>query len=504
MLKTIISVFLLCLTSVNAYAQWTSGSCVAAYSSCSAAGYEREDTEGYDCTTSAKVYIISGAEAVETTCYKGCTELATDCLAAGYFTYSSSDSYYYYNEVTIPGVSGNLTCYQNRSRYYSSCSAADSSYQSSNSGYCGCSSIKIYISKTGTQTTCYYNCKNVCTSSAYPYTSAPTNGYLDGNSCTGYTGTSKSTCSGSSATRYDSIGCNSGYCLSGSTCYNVCDTSAYKYTSAPSNATLSGIYCTGYEGTSGGSCTGSSVKRYNSFTCNSGYCKKTSNAGTKLETKTCVATCDSSTYKYTLIANATMSNPCTGYYNSGGNCETSTSTKYSSFTCNDGYCKSGSSCYTACSHSDYPYSASNLPDNATLSGESCSRFALQGRCVYPTSPQYSSFTCNSGYIYNVLTGNCTKVTDGTGSSSGGSSGGSNDCYKPFDCSNYGGSSCSNDGCMGVGKRCHMNPYCPDITGCMDKYYAEYNADPYCNGGYDTTSSGSLSTSGGLNSGSMIP
>lgn len=348
MLKTIISVFLLCLTSVNAYAQWTSGSCVAAYSSCSAAGYEREDTEGYDCTTSAKVYIISGAEAVETTCYKGCTELATDCLAAGYFTYSSSDSYYYYNEVTIPGVSGNLTCYQNRSRYYSSCSAADSSYQSSNSGYCGCSSTKIYISKTGTQTTCYYNCKNVCTSSAYPYTSAPTNGYLDGNSCTGYTGTSTSTCSGSSATRYDSIGCNSGYCLSGNTCYNVCDTSAYKYTSAPSNATLSGIYCTGYAGTSGGSCSGSSVKRYNSFTCNSGYCKYLMSE--KLG-YACTATCDSSTYKYTSIANATMSNPCTGYYNSGGNCETSKSTKYSSFTCNDGYYKAGNSCLKSTSSS---------------------------------------------------------------------------------------------------------------------------------------------------------
>ena len=476
MLKTIISVFLLCLTSVNAYAQWTSGSCVAAYSSCSAAGYEREDTEGYDCTTSAKVYIISGAEAVETTCYKGCTELATDCLAAGYFTYSSSDSYYYYNEVTIPGVSGNLTCYQNRSRYYSSCSAADSSYQSSNSGYCGCSSIKIYISKTGTQTTCYYNCKNVCTSSAYPYTSAPTNGYLDGNSCTGYTGTSTSTCSGSSATRYDSIGCNSGYCLSGNTCYNVCDTSAYKYTSAPSNATLSGSSCTGYAETSGGSCSGSSVKRYNSFTCNSGYCKYLMSA--KLG-YACTATCDSSTYKYTSIANATMSNPCTGYYNSGGNCETSTSTKYSSFTCNDGYCKSGSSCYTACSYSDYPYSASNLPDNATLSGESCSRFGSGGLCVTTTSPRYSNFTCNYGYIYNVLTGNCAEVTDG----SGGSSGGSSDCYRPFDCSNYGGSSCSNDHCYGVRQRCRIHPNCTS-EACIAQAENQVASDPTCTNNAD--------------------
>ncbi len=396
MLKTIISVFLLCIASVNAYAQWTSGSCVSAYSSCTAAGYEREDTEGYTCTTSAKVYIISGTEAVETTCYKGCTELATDCLAAGYYTYSSTDSYYYYNEITIPGVSGNLTCYQNRSRYYSSCTAANSSYKDSKTNYCGCSAVTIYTSKTGATKTCYSGCKAVCLPGTYQYTSAPTNGYLSGDSCTGPTGISGSTCNNLSVVAYTAIGCNSGYCLLNGACYTVCDSSTYKYTSAPSHATLSGTYCTGYTGTSGGACSGSSLKRYTSFTCNSGYCMEITNAGSKLETKTCVAACDSSTYKYSQISNATMSNPCTGYYNSGTKCESTKSTKYSSFTCNSGYYKVGNSCLKSTS------SSGGGSDNCTGGG----KILVNGVCKTCQEAGYcwncyaAGYTTNGGCINN--------------------------------------------------------------------------------------------------------
>ena len=121
----------------------------------------------------------------------------------------------------------------------------------------------------GSTKTCYSGGSTVCSSSSYPYSSI-SNATMSG-ACTGYRSTAGGSCSGSSATYYSGFTCKSGYCKSGSACYNVCSTSSYPY-STISNATMSGA-CTGYTGTSASTCSGSSATRYSGFTCNSGYCK---------------------------------------------------------------------------------------------------------------------------------------------------------------------------------------------------------------------------------------
>ncbi len=94
--------------------------------------------------------------------------------------------------------------------------------------------------------------------------------------------------------------------------------------------------------------------------------------------------------------------------------------------------------------------------------------------------------CPKGYAWSSVTKECTLLGDYTPTHDQPNTPANNSCSLPFDCSNYGGSSCSNDGCMGVGKRCRINPNCENVYGCMDKYNAEYYSDPNCQGNKGTS------------------
>ena len=147
-------------------------------------------------------------------------------------------------------------------------------------------------------------------------------------------------------------GCKTNFCLYSSACYQVCDTSTYKYFTGssylPSNASpdTSSSSCLGYAGTSAGNCSGQSLTRYTDFVCNSDFCKA-NNQCNQVWTDSL-----KTSYPYTAqVSNATMGASAT-YYDgaSAGNCST-TSTRYPSFTCNSGYYKNSAG--TGCEECTY-------------------------------------------------------------------------------------------------------------------------------------------------------
>ncbi len=325
-------------------------------------------------------------------------------------------------------------------KYYGSCTAANSSYKTTNSGYCGCSEVPNLYTSSGGKLTCYSGCNTLCLSGSYPYT-AKSNATMSG-ACTGYRGTSASTCS-SQGTYYSGFTCNSGYCRSGDVCYAWCNQSSYPYhsSSKPSNSTVSGNTCKGRWGTNQGNCSASSeITYYSDFTCNSGYCK----SGTA-----CYTVCSTSTYGYTTAnqpANSTLTGACTGYTGtSGSTCSGSSSTRYSGFTCNSGYVKVGNTCqkiYNSCTdaNSSYRTSAGNYCAystttiynssgtaitcyyGGTAASASCSAYSSSYRdsagstCNYTTKTVYKSpgsATCTAMTCYTGGTTCSTACASGT-------------------------------------------------------------------------------------------
>lgn len=230
-------------------------------------------------------------------------------------------------------------------RYYSSCTDWNSSYKSTNEGYCGCTEVTAYNSSCSTLT-CYSGCKNVCASSLYPYSIPPLNGYLSGSSCTGYTFVdADGSCLGTSATYYSDYECITGYCKSsaigvvlpkadiiiddrlpiGGICekaYTTCALAGYSSSKTGTNCSAVTVYKPSCTTMTCWNCTGSSSGGSNC--CDRGYTYDCTSLG---------GTCSNTTSSY----NGVMCDQCTlsvnccnqGYTydctNAGGGCSNTVS-----------------------------------------------------------------------------------------------------------------------------------------------------------------------------------
>ena len=90
-----------------------------------------------------------------------------------------------------------------------------------------------------------------------------------------------------------------------------------------------------------------------------------------------------------------------------GKCYTSTSSYLSCSTGQDVACYNTANW---CDHNTYPYTASNVPSNSTVSGTSCSgyRGASGGQCAPNTNSTYhSDFKCNNNYV--KVDGECKRA-----------------------------------------------------------------------------------------------
>lgn len=152
-------------------------------------------------------------------------------------------------------------------------------------------------------------------------------------------------------------------------------------------------------------CTGCDIEVNTAWQCNTNYCKSGSE---------CLSICDSSKYKYTssnIPSNASLgTDSCTSYSGtSQGDCTGSKTTKYSSWSCNTNYCKVNNSCSNYCNAGTYKY---NKITNATM-GDSCTGYYAKssGNCSGSTYTRYSSYTCNSGYVYDSSQGECVLDCD---------------------------------------------------------------------------------------------
>ena len=352
-----------CYTNTASYTNCSSCSDKTCYkglqtvnASCSAAGY-RASAGNYCNYSTPKIYTgtAGGACGSQTTCYSGGTECTSSCPSGSVASVSNSQCYGGTTSYTSCTSCASTTCYKSVQTVNASCSAAG--YRASAGNYCNYSTPKIYTGTAGgacgSQTTCYSGgteCTSSCPSGSVASVSntqcyGSTTSYTSCDSCsstTCYVGIETAQASCSAAGYLDAnTGCGAssvqiftgagGRC-SPKTCYTagytVCDSSSYPYQSnAVSNGKGSGTSCYGRRGTSGGSCTSSTTTTYySSFTCNSGFCKKSD---------ACYKTCPESSYPYTSVSGATMTGSCTGIRgNSGGNCTgSSTGTYYSGFTC---------------------------------------------------------------------------------------------------------------------------------------------------------------------------
>ena len=303
-------------------------------------------------------------------------------------------------------------------------------------------------------TGCDADCSVVtCSTSTYPYTSDPSNGYLSGSSCTprssdcstnttryagftcnsGYcksgtpgcsptvscsavtppsnahgtttctpvTGTTTTSCS-TGTTVYTAWACDSGYCKSGSACYEVksCSSTTYPYTSAPSHATLSGSSCTPRPSNT---CT-AGTKQYSGWTCNSGY--HTNSAGTGCDADCTVVTCSA----VTIPSNAHGTTTCTP---KDKNCNNGTSV-YTAWACDSNYHtnSAGTGCDKDCSV--VTCSSVTVPSNA----HGTSTCTPKDKNCNSGTTVYTEWACNTGYTTNSAGTGCEKCSDKYPSSSG--------------------------------------------------------------------------------------
>ena len=350
-----------CYTGTTSYTNCSSCSSTTcytgqttAYADCAAAGYSSSKT-GKCGTTTKAIKTNPGGECGSATCYTGGSTCQDSCPSGSSASVGNSQCYTNTASYTNCSSCSDKTCYKGLQTVNASCSAAG--YRASAGNYCNYSTPKIYTGTAGgacgSQTTCYSGgteCTSSCPSGSVASVSntqcyGSTTSYTSCDSCsstTCYVGIETAQASCSAAGYLDAnTGCGAssvqiftgagGRC-SPKTCYTagytVCDSSSYPYQSnAVSNGKGSGTSCYGRRGTSGGSCTSSTTTTYySSFTCNSGFCKKSD---------ACYKTCPESSYPYTSVSGATMTGSCTGIRgNSGGNCTgSSTGTYYSGFTC---------------------------------------------------------------------------------------------------------------------------------------------------------------------------
>ena len=89
-------------------------------------------------------------------------------------------------------------------------------------------------------------------------------------------------------------------------------------------------------------------------------------------------------------------------------CQSKTGSKYEFIGCNNGYCAIDTTCHRICDTSSYPYTTSNQPANSTLTG-ACTGYtgSSNSACSGSSGTRYSGFSCNDGYIN--INGNCIKA-----------------------------------------------------------------------------------------------
>ena len=454
-----------------------SGTCQRYYSSCSAynSSYSASALANASCNT-ASIYLSTGKTQ---TCYYNCN------CNSGY--------------VKVGGV-----C----QKYYSSCSAYNSSYSASALANASCSTASIYLS-TGKTQTCYYNCNcnsgyvkvgGVCQkyySSCSAYNSSYSASALANASCST---ASIYLSTGKTQTCYYNCNCNSGYVKVGGVCqryYASCEAAGY-LTSAKANANCSttSIYLS----------SGSTKTCYTGCSCKSGY--TTNSAGNCVcattcadkytgtlpahahyDTETCTACGVSSTIKTGWSCHSgyvKVGNTCQKYYSSceaagyltnpksNATCSTasiylssgSTKTCYSGCTCKSGYTGDPCVCATTCADK-----VTSKPTNASWSYESCTA------CGSSYSIK-SGWTCNTGYVKSGNDCVCPSGTYRTQSACESANPYSNctldvKCYKPTSCKSGYGKSTSDCGTKVAGwslgltdnygcSQCNKNS-CPSIS-----------------------------------------
>ena len=208
---------------------------------------------------------------------------------------------------------------------------------------------------------------------------------------------------------YTAWACDTNYHQKGSACEAdctavTCASGTYPYTSAPSNGTLSGAECV----PTATDCS-TDTKRYADFKCNTNYCKDGSPKCTK------TSTCSEAYAEGTSLSNGSLSGTaCTAI--SGGTTENCTRTKYyPDFTCDEGYCKSGT---PGCTQTK-TCTENKAPTNATCTS-TCTPISGTTTTSCTTGDEVcTAWSCNSGYHQNAAgTGcnadcavvNCTAVT----------------------------------------------------------------------------------------------
>ena len=322
------------------------------------------------------------------TYYSGFTCKTNYCkLGSACYNVCSSGSYPY-SSISNATMSGACTGY--RSTSGGSCSGSSATYYSGyscKSGYCGSS--------------CGTSCTSSCPS-GYSYTS------YSSSQC--YTGSSSHT--------YCST-CASRPCYSGvKSAYSSCSAAGY---GASRSSSKCGETTTSVQGGAGGKCTtltcytgGSNAKSscaaagYDSSRSSSKCGQTTVTVKLGAGTATCTDTtcytggstkCSGLYSSSNKPANSTLSGTsCTGYNLwavDGFGCAGSKDTYYTSFTCNSGYCKSGSSCvksYSSCKAAGYL--------------DSCA-----SNCTATKVTVYNS-SCSAITCYNCT--NCTTLNPGTG------------------------------------------------------------------------------------------
>ncbi len=123
-----------------------------------------------------------------------------------------------------------------------------------------------------------------------------------------------------------------------------------------------------------------------------------SNAGDEGQYELTNPNCDERRYKTCTSLCKEVPFPGTGSATVTETCTACGNTVNTAWECNANYCKSGSECKTVCSNT-YTYTENNIPENSYLSGAFCDGYAgtSQGDCTGTFERRYSSFTCDQGY-----------------------------------------------------------------------------------------------------------
>ena len=275
------------------------------------------------------------------------------------------------------------------------------------------------------------------------YTTLPTNATGSGTACNKKLRTATTTvCNTSDTTNYytDFVCNKADSCKRNGACQSTsnCNRTTYKYSTSdstvPANADASGNYCQDVlKNATSTECYESDAIYYDNFTCKANYCKENNGCSS-------IVSCPSSTYKYSntnvsgytkLHSQAVGTGACdTKVRNTDGTCNNASDGTihfFSDFTCNEGYCKSGTKCESVvtCDASTYKYASTattgytTLPAYSTGSGSSCTkklRANTTTACdtTSVTATFYTDFTCGAGW--HKVNGAC--VSDGCEGGSG--------------------------------------------------------------------------------------